>query len=130
MEKGANGLILTTLYVALLPSLLPPLNELLSIDEYALSVLVTGANKELAYLDQFGSRWAPYKSFCRDCHNNEKQESSDHANNLRRYFLLAPSLVPDNDSLTAFCIRHPDLNLENLKVSTDSSGLQICSVLD
>ena len=38
--------------------------------------------------------------------------------------------MPDNDSLTAFCIRHPDLNLENLKVSTDSSVLQIRSVLD
>lgn len=96
----------------------------------ALSVLVTGANKELAYLDQFGSPRAPYRGFRRDCYNNEKQEPSDHTNNLRRYLLLAPSLVPDNDSLTAFCIRHPDLNLENIKVTTDSNGLQIRSVLD
>jgi len=52
---------------------------------------------------------------------------SDHANNLRRY-LLALSLVPDDDSLTAFCIRHPDLNIENIK---DSNGsLHIRSVLD
>jgi hypothetical protein len=102
----------------------------LSIDKNALSVLITGANKELAYLDQFGSAKAPYRGFRRDCYNNEKQEPSDHANNLRRYLLLAPSLVPDDDSLTAFCIRHPDLNLENVKVSRDSSGLQIRSVLD
>jgi hypothetical protein len=102
----------------------------LSIDKNALSVLITGAHKELAYLDQFASHRTPYRGFRRDCYNNEKQEPSDHANNLRRYLLLAPSLVPDDDFLTAFCIRHPDLNLENVKVSRDSSGLQIRSVLD
>lgn len=118
------------MYVALLPSLLPLPNQLLSIDENAESVLVTGAKKELAYLDLFGSPRTPYKGFRRECYNNEKQEPSDHANSLGRYLLLAPSLVPDDDSLTTFCIRHPDLNLENLKVSTDSSGLHICSVLD
>ena len=37
--------------------------------------------------------------------------------------------MPDNDSLTAFCVCHPDLNLENLKISTDSSNLQIRSML-
>ena len=93
-------------------------------------MLVTGARKELVYLSQFGSPRAPYKGLRRDCYNNEKQEPSDHANNLSRYLLLAPSLVPDDNSLTAFCIRHPDLNLENLKVSIGSSGLQIRSVLD
>jgi len=94
-------------------------------------VLATGAHKELAYLDQFGSQRAPYRGFRRHCYNNEKQEPSDHANNLRRYLLLAPSLVPDDDSLTAFCVRHPDLNFENIKVSTDSNGsLQIRSMLD
>ena len=76
------------------------------------------------------SRRAPCKGFQRDCHNNEKQEPSDHANNFRHYLLLAPSLVPDNDSLTGFCICHPDLNLENLKVLTDTSGLRIRSMLD
>ncbi|KIK03946.1 hypothetical protein K443DRAFT_650028 [Laccaria amethystina LaAM-08-1] len=113
-----------TLHIALLLSLPPPLNH-----EDALSVLVTGANKELAYFNQFGSPRAPYRSFRRDCYNNEKQEPSDHANYLRRYLFLAPSLVADNDSLTAFCIRHPNLNLENIKVWTDSSGLQVHCVL-
>ena len=54
----------------------------LSTDEDALLALATGANKELAYLDQFGSPRAPYKGFRRDCCNNEKQEPSNHANNL------------------------------------------------
>ena len=65
----------------------------------------------------------------RECYNYEKKEPSDHANDLDRY-LLAPSLVPDDDSLSAFCIRHPDLNTGNLKVSIDSNGVQILSMLD
>ncbi|KAI6142613.1 kinase-like domain-containing protein [Pisolithus tinctorius] len=96
----------------------------------AKSVLVTGAQKELAYLDRFGSPRAPYQRFRREYYNYKKQPPSDHAENLRRYLRLAPSLVPDDDSLSAFCIRHPDLTDSNLKVSTDSSGLQILSMLD
>lgn len=38
--------------------------------------------------------------------------------------------MPDDGSLSAFCIRHPDLTDSNIKVSTDSRGLQILSVLD
>lgn len=93
-------------------------------------MLVAGARKELAYLDRFGSRRAPYKGLRRDCYDNKKQEPSDHAKNLDRYLLLAPSLVPDNDSLTTFCLRHPDPNINNFKVSRDSSGLRIRSLLD
>jgi hypothetical protein len=96
----------------------------------AKSVLVTGAKKELAYLDQFGSPRAPYQRFRREYYNYEKQPPSDHANNLHRYLCLAPSLVPDDDTFNTFCIRHPDLTDSNLKISIDSSGLQILSVLD
>ena len=60
---GANGLILRTLYIPILLSLLPPLNQLLSIDEDALLVLAMGANKELAHHDRFGSLRAPYRDF-------------------------------------------------------------------
>lgn len=102
----------------------------MTIDEDAKSVLVTGARKELAYLDRFGSPRTPYQRFRREPYNYEKQPPSDHAENLRRYLCLAPSLVPDDDSLSDFCIRHPDLTDSNLKVSADSSGLQILSVLD
>ncbi|KAF8884331.1 kinase-like domain-containing protein [Infundibulicybe gibba] len=94
------------------------------------SVLVTGAKKELAYLELFGSPRAAYKGFRRECYNFEKQKPSDHANNLDRYLLLAPSLVPDDGSLRTFCIRHPDLHTGNLRVSVDSTSLQILSVLD
>ena len=100
------------------------------VDKDAETVLVTGAKKELACLNQFGSPRTAFKGLRRECYNYQKQEPSDHANNLGRYLLLAPSLVPDDDSQSAFCIRHPDLNIDNLKVSIDSSGLQIISVLD
>ncbi|KAI5997282.1 kinase-like domain-containing protein [Pisolithus orientalis] len=83
-----------------------------------------------SYLDRFGSPRAPYQRFRREYYNYKKQPPSDHAENLHRYLRLAPSLVPDDDSLSAFCIRHPDLTDSNLKVSTDSSGLQILSMLD
>lgn len=98
--------------------------------EDAKSVLVTGAKKELAYLDQFGLPRVPLKHLRREHYNYEKQPPSDHAENLRRYLRLAPYLVPDNDSVSAFCIRHPDLTNGNLKVSTDSSGLQVLSISD
>ena len=38
--------------------------------------------------------------------------------------------MPDNDSLNTFCLRHPDLNINNFKVSRDSGGLRIRSLLD
>ncbi|KAJ7066478.1 kinase-like domain-containing protein [Mycena amicta] len=84
----------------------------------------------LAYLDQFGSPREPYSRFRREKYNFEKQPPSDHAENLRRYLRLVPSLVPDDDFLSAFCIRHPDLTINNIKVSIDSNGLQITSMLD
>ncbi|KAJ3738951.1 kinase-like domain-containing protein [Lentinula detonsa] len=94
------------------------------------SVLFAGAEKDLAYLNQFGAPRVPYECFRMEHYNNEKQLPSDHIENLGRYLRLAPSLVPDDDSLSAFCIRHPDLTDSNLRVSTDSGCLQMLSVLD
>lgn len=51
------------MYVVLLLSLLPLLNQSMTIDEDAESVLIAGAKKELAYLDQFGSPRAHYQRF-------------------------------------------------------------------
>ena len=99
-------------------------------DKDATSVLVTGAKKELAYLSRFGSPRTPYQLFRREYYNYEKQPPSDHVKNLGRYLRLAPSLMPDDHSLSAFCIRHPDLTDSNLKVSTGPGGLQIVSILD
>ena len=38
--------------------------------------------------------------------------------------------MPDNDFLTAFCIRQPHLNVENIEISIDSNDLEVRSVLD
>ncbi|KAG6855653.1 hypothetical protein H0H87_012547, partial [Tephrocybe sp. NHM501043] len=94
------------------------------------SVLITGAKKELKYLDHFSAPRAPYQRFRRVYYKYEKETPLDHVKNLDCYLCLAPSLVPDNDSLSAFCIRHPDLTDSNIRVSTDSGSLQILSMLD
>lgn len=96
----------------------------MTIDEDAKSALVAGAKKELAYLDHFGSSRAPYQRFRREYYNYEKQPPSDHAQNLRRYLRLAPWLVPEDDSLSTFCIRHPDVTDSNVTISKDSSDLK------
>lgn len=119
-----------TMYAALLLSLLPRLNLSMAIDKDAKSVMVTGAEKELTYLDRFGEPRATYQRLRREHYNYEKQSPLDHAESLYRYPHLAPSLVPDDDVLSAFCIRHPDLSDSNIKVSKDSRGLRIHSVLD
>lgn len=56
----------------------------------------------------------------------------DHIKNLQRYLLLASSLIPNNPSFRAFCIRHPDLQPSNIMVSTspDSGPLEIVGLLD
>ena len=118
------------MYIALL-SLLPLLNPSTTIDNDAKSVMVAGAEKELAYLARFGAPRAPCQRLHREHYNYKKQPPSDHAENLYHYLRLAPSLVPDDDdALCAFCIRHPDLSDSNIKVSKDSRGLRIRSVLD
>lgn len=66
----------------------------------------------------------------RDCYDYKKQSPLDHIKNLERYLLVAPSLVPDDESLSKFCLRHPDITVNNIKISTGSEGLQIVSLLD
>lgn len=102
----------------------------MDIDKNAESVLVSGAKKELAYLEHFGAPRSPYKRIRREYYNYEKQPPSDHVKNLNRYLRLAPSLVPADDSLNTFCVRHPDLTEHNIRVSRDSGALQILSLLD
>ncbi|CCM01419.1 uncharacterized protein FIBRA_03470 [Fibroporia radiculosa] len=89
--------------------------------EDAESVLTTGAKKELAYLDYFGPPRKPYRRFRREFYNYEKQSPSEHAKNLRHCLHLPPSLVPDDELVNIFRIRHPDL--------TDSHTWQHAAVL-
>ena len=100
-------------------------------DESAEAALVTGAHKELAYLKQFGQPLLPFSRFRRQHYGYREQSPADHVENLNRYLLLAPSLVPKDPGLTRFCIRHPDLQPNNIMVSqTPDHGWEVTGVLD
>ncbi|THU92318.1 hypothetical protein K435DRAFT_800562 [Dendrothele bispora CBS 962.96] len=95
------------------------------------SALVGAANKELAYLHEFGQPLLPFQRIRRESYQYREQSPSDHIDSLKRYLQIAPSLVPKEPSLNQFRIRHPDLQETNIVVSRLSNpGLQVISVLD
>ncbi|KAG6872117.1 hypothetical protein C0995_012857 [Termitomyces sp. Mi166 len=95
------------------------------------SALVGPANKELAYLQQFGQLLLLFRRIRRESYQYQEQSLLDHIDNLQRYLRIASSLVPKDPSLSHFRIRHPDLQETNIVVLRSSdSGLQIVSVLD
>ncbi|KAJ3570443.1 hypothetical protein NP233_g4388 [Leucocoprinus birnbaumii] len=94
--------------------------------------LAAAARKEIAYLERFGRPLLPFQRGRREAYKYEEQSPLDHIKNLQRYLLMAPSLIPNDPSLRAFCIRHPDLQPSNVMVATspDSGQLEIVSLLD
>ncbi|KAF8992666.1 hypothetical protein BDQ17DRAFT_1369179 [Cyathus striatus] len=96
------------------------------------AALVAAARKELAYLEQFGRPLLPFLRERRESYEYKEQSPSDHIKNIKRYLLIASSLVPKNSSLHHFRIHHPDLQPSNIIVSTssDSNQLEIVSLLD
>jgi len=107
------------------------LNQPITIDESAEAALVTAARKELIYLEQFGQPLLPFRRERRDGYQYQEQSPSAHIENLKRYLLIASSLVPRDPALSHFCIRHPDLQQSNIVVRRSSdSGWQVVSLLD
>lgn len=102
------------------------------IDANADAALAAAACKEIAYLERFGQPLLPFQRERRGAYEYEKQSPLDHIKNLRRYLLMASSLIPNKRSLRAFCIRHPDPQPSNVKVSTspESGQLEIVGLLD
>ncbi|KAL5480871.1 hypothetical protein ACEPAI_9811 [Sanghuangporus weigelae] len=100
--------------------------------ESAEAALVAAARKELAYLEQFGRPLLPFQRERREAYGYKEQSPSDHIENLERYLLVAPSLVPKNSALHHFRIRHPDLQPSNVivSISSDSNQLEIVGLLD
>lgn len=100
--------------------------------------LVRGAEKEQAYLRQFGRPLLPFERVRRDAYKYEKQQPSDHIENLDRYLRIAPSLIaaPEDSArarvLNRFCIRHPDLQPNNIIVSRspDSNSYNVVGLID
>ncbi|KAJ7651016.1 protein kinase subdomain-containing protein PKL/CAK/Fmp29, partial [Roridomyces roridus] len=95
--------------------------------------LTIGAHKELAFLERFGQPLLPFDRSRREAYGDQEQQPSEHAENLNRYLLVTPSLIPQDSALGSFRIRHPDLTHEgNILVSrtTDSGQWKICSLID
>lgn len=93
--------------------------------------LVQGANKELAYLKEFGRPLLPFQRVRREGYQFKEQPPSDHIENLERYLLIASSLIPGNPALAHFRIRHPDLRPGNIIVSrSPDSSLRIVGLID
>jgi len=73
----------------------------------------------------------PFQRVRREGYQYQKQPPSDHIENLDRYLLIAPSLVPKNSALSQFRIRHPDPQPSNIIVSRSSdSDLHIVGLND
>ncbi|KAF8999015.1 protein kinase subdomain-containing protein PKL/CAK/Fmp29 [Hymenopellis radicata] len=95
------------------------------------AALVSGAHKELAYLEQFGQPLLPFQRARRAVYHYQEQSPSDHIKNLNRYLLIASSLVPKDPALCHFRIRHPDLRKSNIIVSrSHDSTWQVVGLLD
>lgn len=95
------------------------------------TALTRGAEKELAYLQQFGRPLLPFQRIRRDAYIYQKQSPLDHIKNLNRYLAMASSLVPQDPALSSFCIRHPDLQPNNIIVSlSPGSGVEIAGLID
>jgi len=61
----------------------------------------------------------------------QKQLPSDHIENLNRYLCIASQLIPKDPTLGHFCIRHPDLQPNNIIVSrSPESTLHVVGLID
>ncbi|KAJ7623719.1 protein kinase subdomain-containing protein PKL/CAK/Fmp29 [Roridomyces roridus] len=95
--------------------------------------LVRGAHKELAFLERFGQPLLPFDRARRAMYEYQEQHPSEFVENLNRYLLIAPSIVPQDSALRSFRIRHPDLTHENnilVSRTADSDEWKICSLID
>jgi hypothetical protein len=111
--------------------IISPLSQPITIDQSAEAVLLRAPHKELAYLKEFGQPLLPFQCVRREGYQYEEQSPSDHVENLGRYLLIAPSLIPGNPALSRFCIRHSDLQQSNINISrSPDSNWQITSLID
>ncbi|KAF7288594.1 APH domain-containing protein [Mycena indigotica] len=81
------------------------------------AALAAAAQKEIAYLKRFGQPLLPLRRERRPSYKYQQQSPSDHIENLERYLSITSSLVPKDPALSRFCIRHPDLQPNNIFVS-------------
>ncbi|KAI0030598.1 kinase-like domain-containing protein [Vararia minispora EC-137] len=95
------------------------------------AALVVAARKELAYLTQFGRPILPFRRERRPSYLYQPQLPSSHIENLERYLRISSSLIPRDPALSRFCLRHPDLQHNNIIVSRSlESGCQVVGLID
>ncbi|KAG5728151.1 hypothetical protein E4T56_gene19283 [Termitomyces sp. T112] len=95
------------------------------------AALAAAAYKEMAYLKQFGQPLLPLRRERRPAYKCQPQSPSYHIENLERYLAITSSLVPSEPALSRFCIRHPDLQPNNIFVSrSPDSGCKVVSLFD
>jgi hypothetical protein len=70
----------------------------------------------------------------RETYKYEPQQPSDHIQNLKKYLLIAPSLLANASPSSNFCIRHPNLRPSNILVSRspdpNSKAWVVKSIID
>ncbi|KAF7364019.1 Protein kinase subdomain-containing protein PKL/CAK/Fmp29 [Mycena sanguinolenta] len=94
------------------------------------AALTKVAHKELAYLERFGQPLLPFRRLRREAYEFQEQSPADHVENLNQY-LISPSLIPKDSTLSNFHIRHPDLQQSNIIVSkAPDSDWRIAALLD
>ncbi|KAJ7641631.1 protein kinase subdomain-containing protein PKL CAK Fmp29 [Roridomyces roridus] len=81
------------------------------------------AEKEWAYLTQFGRPQVPSDPVARIIYNLQEQQPSEHIESLHDYIRIAPHLIPTDPALSRFTIRHPQIQAENITVSRSSDGI-------
>ncbi|KAJ5098990.1 hypothetical protein N7532_005991 [Penicillium argentinense] len=89
--------------------------------------LAAGATKEIEYLEKFGKPVQPFQRLRREAYDYKAQSPLDHIANLKKYLVLAPQLVPKETPLCRPVLRHPDLQPNNVIVTSD---LQIKGLID
>ena len=88
--------------------ILPDYLELIeTIDKNAKATLVAAAHKELAYLKKFGRPLLPFQRERRESYEYKEQSPLDHAKNLERYLLIAPSPVNSSACILLDTPYHP-----------------------
>ncbi|KAF7289310.1 Altered inheritance of mitochondria protein 9, mitochondrial [Mycena indigotica] len=93
--------------------------------------LLGRATNELAFVERFGQPLLPFRRWRREAYGYQKQDPSDYIQNLQRYLLVAPFLLPPEPASTRFGIRHLDLKSYNIIVSQSDDGtLTIKSLID
>ncbi|KAF2130129.1 hypothetical protein P153DRAFT_231335 [Dothidotthia symphoricarpi CBS 119687] len=92
-----------------------------------LRALQAPAEKELAWVREYGRPRYPFHRQHREAFRYEKQDPMIHAESLEEYLRVALHLVPTSPELNLPVLRHPDVQPNNVFVSED---YKVTSLID